>query len=137
MYEELTFEGLQKERPDLFDKAKGIGLEDGNKKGNEEGVKKERERCLSILKKSKAFKDATDLATTAIEDGSNLDQATVKFQEKQLDGIKNAHPGSPGPDAEADKGKGKQTHLERAKAYKEEKGCSMTDALKATAEKRK
>jgi len=33
MYEELTFEGLQKERPDLFDKAKGIGLEEGNKKG--------------------------------------------------------------------------------------------------------
>jgi len=137
MYEELTFEGLQKERPDLFDKAKGIGLEDGNKKGNEEGVKKERERCLSVLKKSKAFKDATDLAIAAIEDGSNLDQATVKFQEKQLDGIKNAHPGSPGPDAEADKGKGNKTHLERAREYKEEHNCSMTDALKATAEKRK
>lgn len=136
MFEELTLEALQKERSDLFDKAKGIGFEEGTKKGNEEGVKKERDRAVSILKKAKTFKDMTDLAIQAVEDGSNLDQATVKFQEKQLDGIKAAHPASPGPDNE-DKTKEKKTHLERAKAYKEEKGCSMTAALKATADKRK
>jgi hypothetical protein len=136
MFEELTLEALQKERSDLFDKAKGIGFEEGTKKGNEEGVKKERDRAVSILKKAKTFKDMTDLAIQAVEDGSNLDQATVKFQEKQLDGIKAAHPASPGPDNE-DKTREKKTHLERAKAYKEEKGCSMTEALKATADKRK
>jgi hypothetical protein len=136
MFEELTLEALQKERSDLFDKAKGIGFEEGKRKGDEEGVKKERDRAVSILKKAKTFKDMTDLAISAVEEGLNLDQATVKFQEKQLEGIKAAHPASPGPDNE-DKTKEKKTHLERARAYKEEHNCSMTEALQATADKRK
>jgi hypothetical protein len=136
MFEELTLEALQKERSDLFDKAKGIGFEEGKRKGDEEGVKKERDRAVSILKKAKTFKDMTDLAISAVEEGLNLDQATVKFQEKQLEGIKAAHPASPGPDNE-DKTKEKKTHLERARVYKEEHNCSMTEALQATADKRK
>lgn len=37
---------------------------------------------------------------------------------------------------EEEPAKKQATHLERAKAYRQEHGCSMTDALKATADKR-
>ena len=137
MYEELTIDVLKKEKPDVFDSIHKIGLEEGRKAGGEEAAKLERDRAVSILKKSAYFKDMTDLAISAVEEGMTLDQATVKFQEKQLDGLKNAGPENPGPDGGDEKGKKKLSHLERAKAYKEEHNSSMTEALKATAEKRK
>jgi len=136
MFEELTLEVLKKERQDIFDSIQKMGLDEGLKRGGEEGAKLERERAVSILKKSKTFKDMTDLAVSAIEEGLSLEQATIKFQDKQLDGLKNAGPENPGPDGDGDKGKKKVSHLERARAYKEEHGSSMTEALKTTAEKR-
>lgn len=136
MYETLTVEELKKEKPDVFNSIHSLGVEEGKKTGLEEGKTKERERAVSIFKKSKGFKDMTDLAIDAVEKGSTLDQATIVFQDKQLEGLKKAAPASPGPDSEEGKDKGK-THLERARAYKAENKCSMTAALKATAEKRK
>jgi len=136
MYETLTVEELKKEKPDVFNSIHSLGVEEGKKTGLEEGKTKERERAVAILKKSKEYKDMTDLAVDAVEKGSTLEQATITFQDKQLEGLKKAAPASPGPDAEEGKDKAK-THLERAKAYKAENKCSMTAALKATAEKRK
>jgi hypothetical protein len=137
MYETLTVEELKKEKPEVFNSIHSLGVEEGKKLGLEEGKTKERERTVSILKKSLAFKDATDLAIDAVEKGSSLEQATIVFQDKQLEGLKKAAPGSPGPDTEESKDKGK-THRDRARAYQaEHKGCSMTEALKATAPKRK
>ena len=136
MYETLTVEELKKEKPDVFNSIHSLGVEEGKKTGLEEGRTKERERAVSILKKSKGFKDMTDLAIDAVEKGQTLDQATIVFQDKQLEGLKKASPASPGPDADEAKDKGK-THLERARAYKAENKCTMTAALKATAEKRK
>jgi len=135
MLEELTVEQLKKEKPDVYNSVFAIGSEEGKKTGFEDGKTKERERAVSILKKSKGFKDMTDLAIDAVEKGQTIDQATIVFQDKQLEGLKKAAPASPGPDEDGkDKGK---THLERARAYKAENKCSMTAALKATAEKRK
>ncbi|MDD5422825.1 MAG: hypothetical protein PHT32_05340 [Candidatus Omnitrophica bacterium] len=136
MYETLTVEELKKEKPDVFNSIHSLGVEEGKKTGLEEGRTKERERAVSILKKSKEYKDMTDLAVDAIEKGSTLEQATIVFQDKQLEGLKKAAPASPGPDAEEGKDKQK-THLEKARAYKAEHNCSMTEALKATAPKRK
>jgi len=136
MLEELTLEQLKKEKPDVYNSVFALGTEEGKKTGFEDGKTKERERAVSILKKSKGFKDMTDLAIDAVEKGQTLDQATIVFQDKQLEGLKKASPASPGPDADEAKDKGK-THLERARAYKAENKCSMTAALKATAEKRK
>ena len=78
-----------------------------------------------------------DLAIAAVENGLTLEQATISFQDKQLAGLQHAQAPDVGPDNDEDKGKKPTTHLERAHAYKQEHNCSMTDALKATAEKRK
>ena len=40
------------------------------------------------------------------------------------------------PDTAEDLSKKPATHLEKAKVYKQEHGCSMTEALKITADKR-
>ena len=136
MLEELTLEQLKKEKPDVYNSVFALGVEEGAKKGFEDGKAKEKERAIAILKKSKSFKDATDLAIDAVEKGISFDQATISFQEKQLEGLKKATPPDVGPDADEAKGRGK-THLERASAYKSEHKCSMTEALRATAEKRK
>ena len=136
MFDELTVEQLKKEKPDVYNSVLALGVEEGTKKGFEDGKAKEKDRAIAILKKSKSFKDATDLAIDAVEKGISFDQATISFQEKQLEGLKKATPPDVGPDADEAKGKGK-THLERASAYKSEHKCSMTAALKATAEKRK
>ena len=137
MFENLTVEQLKKERPDIFDSVFKLGIEEGVKKGGEYGQKQERERVISILKKAKVFKDMNDLAIAAVENGLTLEQATISFQDKQLAGLQKAQAPDVGPDNDEDKGKKPVTHLERARAYKQEHNCSMTEALKATAEKKK
>jgi hypothetical protein len=136
MFEDLTVEKLKAERKDLYDSVHSTGSEEGLKKGTEEGQKLERERVLSILKEAKNFKDMGDLAFEAIEKGLTLDKALISFQKKQLEGLKGASPENPGPDADTD-GKGKKSHLDKAREYQKEHNCSMTQALQATAEKRK
>lgn len=129
MFEELTLEKLKAERSDLYNSVHALGVE--------EGTKKERERAVSVLKKGKVFKDMGDLALESIESGASLDQAVIKFQEKQLDGLKKTSVPGVGPDVEEDSSKKQKTHLERAKVYKQEHSCSMTEALQKTADKRK
>ena len=137
MFENLTVEQLKKERVDVFDSVFKSGLDDGVKKGGEYGQKQERERVVSILKKAKAFKDMSALALAAVENGLSLEQATISFQDKQLAGLQNAQAPDVGPDNDEDKGKKPTTHLEKAHAYKQDHNCNLTEALKATAEKRK
>jgi len=128
MFEELTLEKLKDERSDLYAAVHALGIE--------EGTKKERERSVLIFKKAKAFKDMTDLALEAVENGLTLDGATIKFQERQLEGLQKASLQPLGPDAPETSHK-PQSHLERARAYKEGHGCSMTEALLKTAEPHK
>lgn len=137
MTNELTLEMIKTDRPDLFNAIRSEGAAEGAKKGTEDGVKLERERAVSILKKSQAFKDMTGLALEALEKGMTFEQAVISFQDKQLEGLKKASIEPVGPDAEESKTQKGGSHLDRAKAYQSERGCSMTEALKATAEKRK
>ena len=136
MLENLTVEQLRQEKEDVFNAVHLSGVEEGKKAGLDEGVKQEKERALSILNKATMFKDMNDLALEAVENGLSLDQAVIKFQEKQLESLKKESPENPGPDGDEPEGKPKLSHLEKAEAYKKEHNCSMTDALQATAEKR-
>ncbi|MBI4970807.1 MAG: hypothetical protein HZC17_03095 [Candidatus Omnitrophica bacterium] len=129
MFEEITLEKIKAERSDLYNSIHALGVE--------EGAKKERERAVSILKKSKVFKNMTDIAVEAVESGATFENAVIKFQEKQLEGLQKTSVPPVGPDAEEEPAKKQMTHLERAKAYKQEHSCSMTEALKKTADKRK
>ncbi len=129
---ELTAEKLKAERADLYNSIFGAGEAEGKKSGE----KFERERVVAILKKAKTFKDMDVLALDAIENGASLDVATIKFQDKQLAGLQSVGPKGVGPDLEPEAPKKAGTHLERAKAFREEHKCSMTDALRATADKR-
>lgn len=128
MFEEITLEKLKAERSDLYNSIHALGVE--------EGIKKERERAVSILKKSKVFKDMSDIAIESVESGVTFENAVIKFQEKQLDGLQKASVRPLGPDAEEDPVKKQMTHLERARQYQKEHSCSTTEALKATADKR-
>ena len=129
MSEELTLEKFKAEHAGLYNSVHALGVE--------EGIKKERERAVAILKKSKAFKDMGDLALETVESGATFENAVIKFQDKQLEGLQKASVPPLGPDAEDSPGKKQTTHLERAKKYQQEHGGSMTDALKATAQKHK
>jgi len=128
MFEELTVEQLKQERNDL--------VESVRKEGFEAGVKQERERAFSILKKAEAFEGMGAIALEGIEKGISLDQATINFQQKRLNDLEASSAPKVGPDVEKEPAK-KLSHLERAKKYQQEHGGSMTDALKATAEKHK
>lgn len=125
--DELTVEKLKEERKDLFD----VVL----KQGFDAGVQDERNRAVSILKKAETFQGMGSLAIESVEKGLTLDQSVVKFQQKRLDDIEKASAPVVGPDGE-EVPKKKSTHLERAQQYQKEHACSITDALKATADKR-
>ena len=75
------------------------------------------------------------LALESVEQGLSLDQSVVKFQQKRLDDIEKASAPVVGADGE-EVSKKKTTHLERARQHQKEHGCGMTEALKATADKR-
>jgi len=124
---DLTLEKLKEERKDIFDAA--------HKQGFDAGVQEERSRAVAILKKAESFQGMSALALESVEQGLTLDQSVVKFQQKRLDDIEKASAPVVGPDGE-EVSKKKVTHLERARQYQKEHGCGMTDALKATADKR-
>lgn len=124
---DLTLEKLKEERKDIFDAA--------HKQGFDAGVHDERGRTVAILKKAESFQGMSALALESVEQGLTLDQSVVKFQQKRLDDIEKASAPVVGPDGE-EVSKKKVTHLERARQYQKEHGCGMTDALKATADKR-
>jgi len=137
MFEELTVEKLKEQRADIFDAIRKQGVEEGVKQGVEEGQKLERERTVEILKKAETFKDMGSAALEAVEQGISLEQATIKFQDKQLEGLKASSTKGVGPDNPEDpQDPKKKSHLERANEYKEKHNCSLTEALQKTAEKR-
>lgn len=125
--DELTVEKLKDERKDVFEAI--------HKQGFDAGVQDERGRTVAILKKAESFQGMSALALESVEQGLSLDQSVVKFQQKRLDDIEKASAPVVGPDGE-EVSKKKVTHLERARQYQKEHGCGMTDALKATADKR-
>jgi hypothetical protein len=86
------------------------------------------------LKEAKGFEGMEDLASESIEKGDSVEVAVGKFKDKRLAELEKNAPSNPGPNAD-DSEKGAKSHLDRAKAYQAEHGGSMTDALKATAEK--
>jgi len=124
---DLTLEKLKEERKDIFEAV--------HKQGFDAGVQDERGRAVVILKKAESFQGMSALALESVEQGLTLDQSVVKFQQKRLDDIEKASAPVVGPDGEEVSNK-KVTHLERARQYQKEHGCGMTDALKATADKR-
>ncbi|MFH0817065.1 MAG: hypothetical protein V1909_00350 [Candidatus Micrarchaeota archaeon] len=137
MFEELTVEKLKEQRADIFDAVRKQGVEEGVKQGASEGQKLERERTVEILRKAETFKDMGSAALEAVEQGFSVEQATIKFQEKQLEGLKASSAKGVGPDNPEDsQDPAKKSHLERAKEYKEKHNCSMTEALQKTAVKR-
>lgn len=125
--DQLTVEKLKDERKDIFEVV--------HKQGFDAGVQDERVRAVSILKKAETFQGMSALALESVERGLTLDQSVVKFQQKRFDDIEKASAPVVGPDGE-EVSKKKVTHLERARQYQKEHGCGMTDALKATADKR-
>jgi len=124
---ELTVQKLKEERKDIFE----VVLKDGF----DAGVQDERLRAVSILKKAESFQGMSALALESVEQGLSLDQSVVKFQQKRLDDIEKASAPVVGADGE-EISKKKTTHLERARQYQKDHGCGMTEALKATADKR-
>ncbi len=125
--DELTVEKLKDERKDVFEAV--------HKQGFDAGVQDERGRAVSILKKAETFQGMNALALESVEQGLTLDQSVVKFQQKRLDDIEKASAPVVGPDGE-EVSKKKVTHLERARQFQKDHSCNMTDALKATADKR-
>ena len=131
---DLTLEMLKTERSDLAEVLLKEGKESGAKANLDAGVKQERERALAILKEAKGFEGMGDIANEAIEKGDSVEVALGKFKDKRLAELEKNAPSNLGPNAD-DPEKGTKSHLDRAKAYQAEHGGSMTEALKATAEK--
>ena len=125
--DQLTVQKLKEERKDIFEAVL--------KEGFDAGVEDERLRAVSILKKAESFQGMSALALESVEQGLSLDQSVVKFQQKRLDDIEKASAPVVGADGE-EVSKKKTTHLERARQYQKEHRCGMTEALKATADKR-
>jgi hypothetical protein len=139
---EVTLAQLKAENPALFESIYNEGLS----VGKDQGVLSERKRCVEILKKGKTYpEDMSAIALECVESGSDEQGSIIKFQEKQLAALEKIRKDNEvGPEGEVTKTeldtKGKssdQIHLMKAEAYQKEHKCSLTDALKATAEKRK
>ncbi|MCX5701693.1 MAG: hypothetical protein NTW64_01780 [Candidatus Omnitrophica bacterium] len=123
-FKDITLEMLTKERPELLESVRTEAVK--------EAVKNERARVLSIIKvEHTEFPGMKMEAITeeAIEKGTALDVALASMRAKKFKDVEVA----------ANKGPGAKTstmHLDKATAYAKEHKCSMTEALRATAEKK-
>ncbi len=125
--ESITIEKLENEHKELFDTVFQQGVE--------HGVKQERERVVSIVKSAEEFDGMDQLSLSVIEEGLSEDKARINFQQQRLNDLEQSSAPQVGPDEE-NVPKEKMSHLEKAKQFQQEHGGTMTDALKATAEKR-
>jgi len=125
--EDLTLEQFKEKHKGLYESVR--------KEGFEAGIETERERSAEILKEANLFQGMNDLALEAVEQGKTVDQAVIMFQQKRLTDLQSTSAPQVGPDGE-EQPKKKLSHVERAQEYQKQNGGSMTDALKATAEKR-
>ncbi|GEM_PF-4171783 len=114
----LTVDQLLKERPDLFKALQTEVLQS-------ETFKKERQRILAIVKSvhhnfSRGIEKEliVPIEMKAISEGWSLDRLEIEVNALLL--------GSAGAT-------NKLSHLDRAKLYQNKYGCSITDALRATA----
>lgn len=121
---DLTLEMLKKERTDLVSTL------------TSEGLSAEKERIISLLDTAKAFPGTEVLVYEAVKSGETATALLEKLKTQRLEDLKKKSPASAGPGDDPTKSQGK-THLERAQEYQKQFGGSMTEALRATAEKRK
>jgi hypothetical protein len=126
----LTLEALSSSRPDLVSAIKAPAVT--------EAVAGERTRALSIIKAAHVEFKGMGMETAveeAIEKGFTVDASLASMRKSRLDAINTNS--NKGPGASEDDPTKKPSHLDRAKKYQSEhQGCSITDALKATAEKK-
>jgi hypothetical protein len=124
-FKDITLEMLGKERKDLVESI------------TNDAIKGERTRVLSIIKaehtefpgmKMEALTEET------VEKGNTLDAALSSMRAKRLKDLEAEANKAPG--ADGDFNKTAKTHLEKATEYAKEHKCSMTEALRATAEKK-
>lgn len=125
--EDLTVDKIREKRADIYEEI----IDEGFCRG----VKEERARSVAILKKAGEFDGMAELASEAIENALSAEKAEISFQKKRLFDIESASAPRVGPDTEIEP-VGKLSHLERAHAYKDEHGGTLTRALQLTAEKR-
>jgi len=121
---DLTLEMLKKERTDLVASL------------SREGLTVEKERIISLLDTAKAFPGTEALVYEAVKNGDTAAALLEKLKNQRLEDLKKKSPASAGPGDDSVKTQAK-THLERAKEYQKQFGGTITEALKATAEKRK
>ena len=128
-YLDLTVENLKQNRPDLYDSIFEAGKSDGFK----DAEQKERTRAYHIIKEAHAFNNAGVLesAIDHVEKGTSAVEAISQFKDIILDEYQKSKDTNPGPNGEPTHGD--KPHLDRAKEYKQQHNCSMTEALKATA----
>ena len=162
---DLTLEQLRTERPDLVksiedgaaavleplheeamatatEAAKAAGLAEGTA----EGTGLERMRCTAIIDaaaKCQLQDTAAPVISQQIAAGADPRDAMIVFQAEKIRQLAANQPAAVGP-APPDAGKEKETdastpdgHKAAAEAYQKQHGGSITDALKATAPKRK
>ena len=162
---DVTVEQLRSERPDLAKaiedsaiaameplhneavaKAESAARAAGKAEGVAEATAAERARCAAIIDaaaKAELQDTAAAVVKQQIAAGADPKDALVIFQAEKITQLKNAQPAAVGP-APPDKGKEPEHdvstpegHMAAAKAWQaEHAGCSITDALKATAPKR-
>jgi hypothetical protein len=125
---DLTLEMLKKERADLVDSLIA--------EAKAENLKAEKERIIAILDTAKAFPGMEALVYEAVKNGETAGALLEKLKNQRLEDLKKKSPASAGPGDDPAKTQAK-THLERAKEYQKQFGGTITEALKATAEKRK
>jgi hypothetical protein len=125
---DLTLEMLKNERADLVDTLTA--------EAKAENLKTEKERIIAILDTAKAFPGMEVLVYEAVKNGDTAEALLEKLKNQRLEELKKKAPASAGPGDDPAKTQVK-THLERAKEYQKQFGGTITEALKATAEKRK
>jgi len=122
---DLTLETLKKERSDL---ASGLSAE---------GLNQERGRITAILDAAKDFPGMETLVHEAVKNGDTAAVLLEKLKAQRLEDLRKKSPPSAGPGQDQPSAAQPKSHLEKAKEYQKQNGGTITEALRATAEKRK
>jgi len=126
---DLTLEMLKSERSDLVSSLIN--------EAKTESLKSEKERIIAILDTAKAFPGMEALVYEAVKNGETATVLLEKLKTQRLEDLKKKSPASAGPGQDQPPAAQPKTHLEKAKEYQKQFGGTITEALRATAEKRK
>jgi hypothetical protein len=121
---DLSLETLKKERSDL---AAGLSAE---------GLNQERGRITTILDAAKDFPGMETLVHEAVKNGDTAAVLLEKLKAQRLEDLKKKSPPSAGPSQDQPPAAQPKSHLDKAKEYQKQNGGTITEALRATAEKR-